>query len=391
MNFSIQSAKSLYGTQSFRRLQQIDKVKHLLSGGDRIPASSWCGDKMPNQISSRFRITPILALLSVAFYSTPVARSRIPVPPEIADVRDLAQRAPLVFRGQVGGIAVLGISGEGGSLSGTAIIRVDRQYKGRVPAEVSIQFAYDPMQASNGHDCIKFTTGGYWLVFANPYNAGIELADDCQGALPVSAQLGPQVRDFLWLPQMEADFLAGLLDPDRENRLVSLQRLGGLKMPTSRAALHRVIEGPDPIEAKWAMYAALRTGDATVLPKVKSLLRTYSQPGTPETYIALTLQDVSDPAAAEGLISILESSKHPLARSTAIKALAENLRDPRTALVFAAHLSDEDPYVRFEAYLGIGNITHADACLPTAGKTPDEKVGDCKAWWQRVGHTQSWN
>jgi hypothetical protein len=251
---------------------------------------------MPGRIRDCFRIVLLLNLSFIVFSSIPVARSRLPVPSEIADVRDLAERAPLVFRGQVGGITVLGFSGEGGSLSGTAIIRVDRQYKGRVPAEVNIHFAYDPMQARNGHDCIKFTPGGYWLLFATRNNAGIELADDCQGALPVSAQLGSQVRDFLWLPQMEADFLAGLRDPDRENRLISLQRLGGLKMPTSRAALHRVIEGPDPTEAKWAIYAALRTGDATVLSKAKILLENHPQ-GTPECWIALALKDLSDAAA----------------------------------------------------------------------------------------------
>jgi len=71
---------------------------------------------------------------------------------------------------------------------------------------------------------------------------------------------------------MEADFLAGLGDSNSAARVLSIQRLGGLKLPSSRSALHRVIETGDKDESKWAIYAALRTGDVSVLPRVKELL-----------------------------------------------------------------------------------------------------------------------
>ena len=52
----------------------------------------------------------------------------------------------------------------------------------------------------------------------------------------------------------------------------SIQRLGGLKLPSSRGALHAVIENGNDTESKWAVYAALRTGDVSVLARVIQLL-----------------------------------------------------------------------------------------------------------------------
>ena len=120
-----------------------------------------------------------------------------------------------------------------------------------------------------GHDCIDFRPEGYWVVFAGEKDGQPELIDDCEGALTISALLGPDLGTADWLAQMEADFFAGLNDQDSAARLASIQRLGGLKLPSSRDALHGVIEKGGDVESKWATYAALRSGDVSVLPKAK--------------------------------------------------------------------------------------------------------------------------
>jgi hypothetical protein len=70
---------------------------------------------------------------------------------------------------------------------------------------------------------------------------------------------------------MGTDFIAGLEDSGVESRIFSIERLDGLKLASSRPALHEVIERRKGIEAGWAIYATLRTGDVTVLPMVKAL------------------------------------------------------------------------------------------------------------------------
>ena len=105
----------------------------------------------------------------------------------------------------------------------------------------------------NGHDCIDFQPDTYWLVFAVEKNGRLELFDDCEGALAISSLLGPDLTSAGWLPQMEADFLAGLNDTDPTARIASMPRLGGLKLTSSRDALHRANENSDETEAKWAV------------------------------------------------------------------------------------------------------------------------------------------
>jgi hypothetical protein len=47
------------------------------------------------------------------------------------------------------------------------------------------------------------------------------------------------------LAQLEADFMAGLNDKDPAARIESIQRLAGLKLRSSRDALHRIIQNSD--------------------------------------------------------------------------------------------------------------------------------------------------
>jgi HEAT repeats len=318
---------------------------------------------------------------------------RLMFPPSMADVRELAGKAPLVFRGHVLAVIPLTFNAQPGAGNRyMAKIQVDRWYRGEGPTEETMRFAYGSF-ASNGHDCIDFRSESYWVVFAHEQGRQVELIDDCEGALTISSLLGRDIGTADWLAQMEADFLAGLKDQDSAARLTSIQRLGGLKLPSSRDALHGVIENGNDAESKWAVYAALRTGDVSVLPRVKRLLAAGDR-ALPESAIALQLQSVTDPGAVPDLIAILESAPSELTRNRVLIALGETLKDPRAVPSLAAHLSDPDRYARYDALDGLKNITHEDACtLPREWKEEDvePQILRCKLWWEQAGKFRDWS
>jgi hypothetical protein len=176
-------------------------------------------------------VSSVLCLCAVQLWS------RLMVPPSTTDVRALADKAPIVFRGRV---VKVSSSGENppSVLNSIATIEVDRLYRGKASAESSLPFVFYPPSGSNGHYCVDFQPDTYWLVFAVEKDGRLELFDDCDGALAISPLLGPDLKDAGWLAQMEADFLAGLSDSSSAARVLSIQRLGGLKLPSSRGALH---------------------------------------------------------------------------------------------------------------------------------------------------------
>jgi hypothetical protein len=190
----------------------------------------------------------------------------------MADVRELAEKAPTVFRGRVAQVSPGAYLPRSYVTDSFATVEVDRLYRGSVRKDPTLHFVYGSPAFMNGHNCIDFQPDTYWLVFAVEKSGRLELFDDCRGALAISPLLGPHLTDSDWLTQMEADFIAGLNDVVAANRIVSIQRLGGLKLPSSRDALHRTMKMGDKNEANWAVYAALRTGDIAVLPTVKQML-----------------------------------------------------------------------------------------------------------------------
>lgn len=337
----------------------------------------------------RVWLSIILASFALLLFDVQ-ALCRLMNPPSMADVRQLAERAPLVFRGRV--LTVTPTTTEPGTrLESIAKIQVDRWYRGKGTTEASLRFAYGPYQFE-GHDCIDFQPDGYWIVFASEKNGQLEMVDDCEGALAVSSRLGPKLANAEWPAQMAADFLAGLNDHSSAARLVSIQRLGGLKMPSSREALHRVIEMGDKTESKWAVYAALRSADVTVLPRVKQLLANGDR-ALPESAIALLLQNVSDPSAVLDLLRILNSAPGELTRLCVLTALGEKLKDPRAVPSLASYLSDSDHYARYDALNGLKNITREQACTLSRDWNEEDvepQVSRCKIWWEQVGKFRDW-
>jgi hypothetical protein len=341
------------------------------------------------------RVLLAIVLANLAMFLLAVQSwCRLMFPPSMADVRDLAEKAPLVFRGHVLTVTPITANTEPGArVESIAKIQVDRWYRGKGSTEALLRFAYSGEIFVDGHDCIDFRPETYWTVFAAEKNGQMEMIDDCEGALTISPLLGPDLGNADWLAKMEADFLAGLNDHNSEARLASIQRLGGLRLASSRDALQRVIENSNEIESKWAVYAALRTSDISVLPRVQRLLASGDSQ-LPERAIALELKNVDDARAVPDLLAIIKSALGELTRTCVLTALGEKLKDPRAVPSLAAHLSDPDPYARYDALDGLKNITHEEACtLSRDWKEQDvePQISRCKTWWEQVGKFRDWS
>lgn len=309
------------------------------------------------------------------------------------DIKALGERSPVIFRGEVVDVHSTGKNPPGWAQESLATFRVDRLYRGKIGTTVSFKFTYEEQNAFNGHDCIDFRPNTYWVVFARQNKESLELIDDCVGAFSISPSLGAELQNSTWFEQMEADFLSGLHDSDAALRLVSIQRLGGLGLASSRGALREIIETGDKGESKWAIYAALRTGDVSVLPEVRHLLE-LGERSRPESSMAARLQNVAASEAVPELIAILESAPGEITRACVTVALGEKIKDPRAVPSLAAHLSDPDRFVRYNALDGLKNITHEPACtLPPGWQESDvnPQISTCKEWWRTEGRLQSWN
>jgi hypothetical protein len=342
------------------------------------------------------RIRPTLFFIvlttSVLSFSAVKMWARLMSPPSMADIRALAEKAPIVFRGRVAEISPYPYMPDTQRADAFATIHVDRLYRGSLRGNATIHFIRPSPASMDGHNCIDFQADTYWLVFAIEKDGQLELFDDCEGALAISPLLGPHLKDFDWARQMEADFLAGLNDSAAVNRIVSIQRLGGLKLPSSQDALHRVIDQGDKHEASWAVYAALRIGDISVLPRVKEMLSAGDK-NPPEQQIALELRNVNDPKAAPGLIAILTTAPGEITRFSVLTALGENIKDPRAVPILADHLSAADESSRYLALVGLRNIAHESACSPSDTATEqnlESRIRRCKLWWEEKGKFQAW-
>jgi hypothetical protein len=349
------------------------------------------------------RIVMGVCLVGVAacFFAAPLW-SRLMMDQSMVDVRAQAEQAPLVFRGRVLTVGPdpvekrvgLWVDGKPVNTNFVAKFQVDRIYRGKLEGEAVVHFSYGRM-GINGHDCIDFRPEQSWLVFAVEKNGLLQLFDDCTGALGISARLGVKVSPSDWLAQMEADFIAGLEDSDVESRIFSIQRLGGLKLASSRPALHEVIERRKGIEAGWAIYAMLRTGDVTVLPMVNGLLASGDKK-MPEGAIAYELRNVKDPSAVPDLLEIVEKTPSDYARFEALLALVDNIKDPRVVPVLGPRLSSGDRQIRYIALSGLNTIANAEACSTTRHANENDEAAferetaSCEAWWEREGKYRSW-
>ncbi len=278
--------------------------------------------------------------------------ARLQQPSETIDLDPYLAKAPILLSAEI-----LSVSPPPRFLEpyvATARLRVMRWYRGTPPPAVELRFAMQGFRMINGHNCFEFPPGTHWLILAKERDGALELIDDCYGAFEVSPQLGPAHPDAV--TQLEADFSAGLASTHPKHRILSLQRLANLHMPISRPALHEVIARNEPVETLWAAYAALRTGDISVIPTVRGVLEKES-PNWRGGVLSGELSRIKDPAAIPALIEIAWSQSND-AKASAIAALG-NIPTATSALpAITANLNSEDEYVRRAARRAFAKLTN---------------------------------
>ncbi len=336
----------------------------------------------------------IIGLVLQVLMTASSMQARLQVDPAVVDIqRTLLPSAKVIFRGRVVSVDI----DASDPSRFIASFEPDRWYRGTQTASPILSFAYG---GTLGHDCIPFQPGTYWILFATVEgDRRLKLVDDCYGALAVSPRLGPDILESGlesgMIGQMEADFEAGVDDADPAARLLSIQRLGNLKLPAARPVLHGALSNSSDREKPWIVLAALRTGDAAVLPQASSMLRGWhrNRGGEVEGMIALELSSLTDPSAVPGLIEILDSAPETLVKDCALQALGETLRDARALASIAPFLGNADRYLNHSALVGMWNITHAPACSPIGQSTEEDfqtAAKSCKSWWDSEGKLQTW-
>jgi len=322
----------------------------------------------------------ILWLISVKLWS------RMAWPPSTIDLIPLtASTVPAIFRG-----VVLDVSIEQGNVlpyRAVARLRVERWYRGERDSDVLVD--YTTGAGIPGHYCIDFKPGEHWLIFGFERNGHFELVDDCYAAVVVSPLLAPVQPGRDMLDQMQADFTAGLDDPDRAGRLVSIQRLGGLKTASSRPALHRQIERGDSAEKNWATYAALRTGDRTVVSKACEMFVRGNKDVQPH-YLAFELRLLISRGAVPDPFYAPDVAPGSSAATAASAAFSAGKRPTAALSSIAVHLADVRSEVRFCALNAMGAITHepARSLIQQPDWTSDmvePEINHCLAWWNADG------
>ena len=222
-------------------------------------------------IDMRHHFLPVV-LVSILF-SVP-ASARLRSLAGFEDIQDMAARAPFIFRGEV--VDFKPADTKTLRKEGLAVVAIDRWYRGSSSNSfINLHFAYDG--GADGHNCRNLEIGTYWIVFAKQgANQALEMMDDCDGALRVSALLGSITSDGV-LFQMEKDFVAGLDDTAADLRIESLLRLAALSQLHSTEVLHRLSTAGSEEESKWAIFVELKAGDISDLPLAVPLLLSVQQ------------------------------------------------------------------------------------------------------------------
>lgn len=286
-----------------------------------------------------------------------------------------------------------------------ADLKINRWYKSSADSE-RIRLRYSAY-ASDGHDCIDLKRTSTWLIFATQAADGVyEFSDDVDGVLPVSPILTSEPNGT-WMERLQQDLIAGLQDANPDRRLANIARLGALEMPTSGNALREFAENGSEREKLWAIYAALRSKDPGIFPRVESMVlkpirsddsepnwlwKATAAPQCSMYMLELRIRDevgnLRSPDAIPMLAGITRSASEKNMRKSALYAI-QRMYDPRALDALVHLLSDPDPNLKSAALDGIRSITSEPECQMDEGE--EASIESCKTWWEEEGSETDWS
>jgi hypothetical protein len=282
-------------------------------------------------------------------------------------------------------------------LTATAIVHVDRCFKGERPASEVVPVLFDNILPPGGGPYVVLRKGEYRLFFLKPERNSYVLVDDWFGQLSISRHLGAMPSgDTDPMQGLEMDLKAGLNDRDGERVLDSIRMLGNMRHLQSKKELVSLLDSQDPLVRTYVFEAMLRLHDFSVLPAVEQWLT--AQPKPPPSLIlprdalfemqcrlAGEISMIRDPATLPILLRLLR-----LPSSSARQAILQAVRainSPQSAPSLLKMRDDPNADNAFAAMqtlielAGGGPIDWVPS-LPTFRENPTYYAARCREWWE---------
>jgi hypothetical protein len=287
-------------------------------------------------------------------------------------------------------------------LTATAIVRVDRCFKGQPPNGGIVPVLFDNVLPAGGMGggtpFAVLRRGDYRLYFLKPQGEEYVLVDGWFGQLTISRNLASDSsEDPNPMHRLEADLKAGLADPDRDRVLDSIRMLGSMRHLQSKAEVVALLDAPDLLERTTVWEAMLRLHDYSVLPSVEQWL--IAQPPAP-TSLALPrdllaamqyrltaqISDIRDPAYLPTMERLLRLPN--LAMRRGILQGIRSIHSQQSAPTFLKLLDDPDDDIAFVAMQSLFELAGVQGPIdwvPSFEQFHENRAyyaNLCREWWR---------
>jgi hypothetical protein len=283
----------------------------------------------------------------------------------------------------------------------TAIVHVDRCFKGERPANEVVPVLFDNILPPTAGPFVVLRKGDYSLFFLKPEKDSYVLVDDWFGQLSISRELGATLFGDP-MHRLEVDLKAGLNDHDHERVLDSIRMLGNMRHLQSKEELVSLLDSQDPLVRTYVFEAMLRLHDYSVLPAVEQWLTTQPQP-PPSLLLPrdalFQMQDrlvgeismIRDPSTLPILLRLLRLPS-PIARQGILQAV-RSINSPQGIPSLLKMLDDPDADNAFIAMQALIELAGGGAIdwvppLPVFRENPTYYAARCREWWQAEHQSQ---
>jgi hypothetical protein len=288
----------------------------------------------------------------------------------------------------------------------TAVVHVDRCFKGERPASEMVPVLFDNILPGGGTSLGRMYAvlrkGDYCLYFLKPEGDKYVLVDDWFGKLSISRHLASDsAEDSDPMHQLESDLKAGLTDPERDRVLDSIRMLGNMRHLQSKSVLISLLDSPDALVRTYVYEAMLRLHDYSDLPAVERWL--MAQPSPPAALflprdslflmqykLVSEISAIRDPSYLRTMDGLLRLPS-PNMRRDILQGI-RSIHSLQSAPTFLRMLDDPDTDIGFIAMQALFELAGGGPIdwVPSFEQFRDNRTyyaATCREWWQ-ANHSQ---